>query len=50
MRSIITLGAVVVVIAAGFAFIIFNPSAQKASQQNIESSAQDIVDQTKKTQ
>ena len=46
MRTIVTLGTTVILIAAGFAFLLFNPSAKEASQKNIESSAQEIADET----
>lgn len=45
-RTIITLGSILVLIIAGFSFLIFNPSAKKAMQKNLESSVQDAADQT----
>ncbi len=45
-RTVITLAIIVAVLVAGFAFVIFNPSAQKARQKNLESSAKELVEET----
>ena len=37
-RTIITLGSILVLIVAGFSFLIFNPSAKEAMQKNLEAS------------
>lgn len=49
MRTVITLTTIVIVLGVSFAFLIFNPSAQKARQQNVESSAQELVKESKLT-
>ena len=43
-RTVITLAAILIVLGVSFAFLIFNPSAQKARQQNVESSAKELVE------
>jgi len=48
-RTITTLLAILLVLGASFAFLIFNPSAQKARQQNVESSAQELVEDSVKS-
>ena len=47
-RTVITLAAILIVLGVSFAFLIFNPSAQKARQQNVESSAKELVEESVK--
>ena len=45
-RTVITLVAILALLFLGFAYLIFNPSAKKAMQKNLDSSVQDAADQT----
>jgi len=47
-RTIITLATIIAVLVASFAFLIFNPGAKKVRQQNVESSAKELVDDSTK--
>ena len=37
-RTVITLGSILILVIAGLAFLIFNPSAKEAMQKNLEAS------------
>lgn len=45
--TVLVLGGILVMVVAGFAFLIFNPSAHKAMQQNIESMVQESAPKPK---